>query len=191
MRRFADTHTTAGVVEARTPMGATSLIAARAVRFFYSVAVEDREVDAFLQRSAPGDVRDTIAWLSANGYALSSQTGQGTFGAQFVYMAGAKVVVTVERSQWMLDVAPRHDAEAWQYDLLIAAQAGQPYRDVFPKIGARSVGDPLPEQLPEGVSWRETLPGILRWVGGDEVRSGVDRARDERDRLMWARTQER
>jgi len=161
------------------------------VRFTYPVAVDDLEVDEFLQRSAPGDVRDTIAWLSVSGYTLGSHHGEGTFGAQFVYMGEAKVLITVDRSQWMLDVAPSPDAEAWQYDLLIAAQAEQHYGEVFPTVGTRSVGDPLPEQLPEGVSWRETLPGILQWVEGDDVRVAVDQARDERNRLMWPLTRKR
>jgi len=152
--------------------------------------VDEIEVDEFLQRFAPGDVRDTIAWLSANGYTLESHRGEGTFGAQFVYKGEAKVLITVDRSQWMLDVAPRPDAEAWQYDLLIAAQAGQPYGEVFPMVGTRSVGGPLPEQLPDGVSWRETLPGILQWVESDDVRVAVDGARNERNRLMWPPTRE-
>lgn len=156
------------------------------VLLFYSVAVEDVEVDAFLQRAAPGDVRDTLAWLSANGYALSAHRGDSTFGAQFVYTGGSKVVVTVDRSQWMLDVAARPDAETWQYDLLIAAQAGQPYGDVFPTVGARSVADPLPEQLPESLSWRETLPRVLEWVGSNDVRAGVEQARRERADLTWS-----
>lgn len=67
-------------------------------------------------------MQDAIAWLSANGYTLSSQRGESTFGSQFVYTGGAEVLLTVDRSQWMLDVAPRPGAEAWQYDLLIAAQ---------------------------------------------------------------------
>jgi hypothetical protein len=136
-------------------------------------------------------VWDTIAWLSANGYALSSQRGEGTFGAQFVFTRDAEVLVTVDRSQWMLDVAPRPGAAAWQYDLLVAAQAGRPYEEVVPMAGARSVGNPLAEQLPEGVSWRKTLPTILQWLRGDEVAAAVDRARNERDRLMWPRTRKR
>lgn len=155
--------------------------------FSYHVVVEDLQVDEFLQRFAPGDVLETIAWLSANRYTLSSHRGEGTFGAQFVYTSDAEVLIIVDRSQWMLNVAPSPGAKAWQYDLLIAAQLGQPYGEVFPTVGSRSVGDPLPEQLPEGVSWRETLPGVLQWVKADEVETGVDHARLERDRLMWPR----
>jgi hypothetical protein len=151
---------------------------------FYPVAVQRPEIDDFLQRSAPDDVRATIVWLSASGYTLSSHRGESTFGAQFVYAGQAEVLITVDRSQWMLDVAPRPGAQAWQYDVLIAAQSGQPYGEVFPETGSRSPGDPLPDQLPEGVSWRETLPGILQWVDGEGVSAAVERALRERHRLM-------
>lgn len=150
--------------------------------------MEDLEVGEFLQRFAPVDVLETIAWLSANGYILSSHRGETTFGAEFVYVGDAEVRITVDRSQWFLDVAPRPGAEAWQYDLLIAARTGQPYGEVFPAAGSRSVGDPLPDKLPEGVSWRETLPGILKWVGGQGVPAAVDNALQERSRIMRPRT---
>ncbi|MEI8410505.1 hypothetical protein [Kribbella sp. CCNWLY201] len=38
--------------------------------------MEDLEVREFLQRFAPDDVRETIAWLTANGYTLSSTAGK-------------------------------------------------------------------------------------------------------------------
>ena len=148
--------------------------------------MEDREVDEFLNRCAPGDVKDSISWLIANGYTLESHRGEGTFGAQFVYTGAAEVLVTVDRSQWMLDVAPSPGAEPWQYDVLIAAQMSKPYGEVFP-TAARSVGDPLPGQLPVGVSWRQTLPGILQWVGGAEVPTAVDQALHERNQHTWPR----
>lgn len=149
--------------------------------------MEDLEVNEFLRRSAPKDVQDAISWLTANGYTLRSHRGDGTFGAQFVYTGDAEILVTVDRSQWMLDVAPRPGANVWQYDLLIAAQMRKPYGEAFPAAGARSIGDPLPQQLPEGVSWRETLPDILEWVACSDVQSAVDKARHERNRLMWSR----
>jgi hypothetical protein len=124
----------------------------------YAGPVGDREVGKFLQRFAPDDVRETIAWLASNGYTLSSHRGEGSFGAEFVYVGDAEVHITVDRSQWLLDVAPRPGAKAWQYDLLIAAQAGQPYGEVFPQTGSRSVGDPLPDKLPEGVIGARPCP---------------------------------
>lgn len=54
--------------------------------------MEDLEVGEFLQRFAPDDVRATIAWLTANGYILSFHRGEGTFGAEFVYVVDGEGV---------------------------------------------------------------------------------------------------
>lgn len=143
------------------------------------------QVDEFLRRHAPSDVVNTIAWLTATGYSLVSHQGESTFGAQFIYAGSAEVRITVDRSQWYLDVAPTPGVEAWQYDLLIAACTGEPYSEVFRPTETRSLGDPLPEQLPEGVSWRETLPEILARVRDDAIPPAVDRARRQRADLMW------
>jgi hypothetical protein len=145
------------------------------------------QIDEFLHTYAPADVQDTVAWLSANGYALVAQKGDSTFGAQFVYEGHAEVRITVDRSQWFLDVAPGPGSKAWQYDLILAARQGLDYGALFPDTGSRLLGDPLPEQLPMGVSWRETLPDILQWVSGETVPALVDRARHQRFALMWPR----
>jgi hypothetical protein len=149
--------------------------------------MERSEIDEFLSAYAPADVQHTNAWLSANGYALVAHNGDSTFGAQFVYEEDTEVRITVDRSQWFLDIAPRPGAKTWQYDLLLAARRGLDYGALFPETGATVLGDPLPEQLPAGVSWRETLPDILQWVGGDSVPALVDRALHQRFALMWPR----
>jgi hypothetical protein len=152
----------------------------------YCVVV-DLAADEFLEQFAPQDVRDTVAWLLANGYILTSQRGTSTFGAQFVYTCDAEVVVTVDRSQWVLDVAPTPGAEPWQYDLLVAAHSGRAYGEALAVGPAASLGEARPAQLPQGVSWRESLPRILRWMKDQDVSVGVGRARQERDKLMWPR----
>lgn len=93
----------------------------------------------------------------------------------------------VDRSQWYLDVVPGLALEPWQYDLLLAAYQGQEYGALFPQAGSRSQGDPLPAQLPEGVSCRETLPDILEWIMDEAVPAAVDRALHQRFDLMWPR----
>lgn len=155
----------------------------------YPVDVQSPEIDD-VQRLAPDDVRATIEWLSANGYTLRSHRGESTFGAQFIYAGQAEIHITVDRSQWTLDIAPRPGAQAWQYDLLIAAQTGQPYGEVFPETRSRSLKDPLSYQLPAGVSWRETLPGILHWMDDEDVTAAVEHALHERQ-TMWLRTRKR
>jgi hypothetical protein len=153
----------------------------------YPVGVDTVQVAEFIDRAAPGDVRETVAWLSANEYTLSAHRGEGAFGAQFVYTGEAEVTITVERSQWALDVARAPGAEAWQYDLLIAASRGLPYAEAFPRAADGSVSNPLPQQLPEGVSWATTLPGVLGWMTSGDREGAVHRAREERNRLMWPR----
>jgi hypothetical protein len=148
--------------------------------------VQESEADEFLRRHAPVDVQETVKWLRGNGYSLTEQRGGSTFGAVFVYCGATRVVVSVDRSQWWLDVAPTPGADAWQYDLLIAAQAGKPYAEVFPEAGlARPLHGPLPEQLPEHVSWRETLPAILPWLLAGNVTEDVTRVWGQRTDLLW------
>lgn len=147
--------------------------------------MELSQIGEFLRTYAPADVQHTIAWLSANGYALVAQEGSSTFGAVFVYKGDAEVRITVDRSQWSLDVAPTPGSKAWQYDLILAARQGLDYGALFPQTGSMLLGDPLPEQLPVGVSWRDTLPDILRWVHGPTVPALVDRALHQRFALMW------
>jgi len=152
--------------------------------------VGDELAADLLSRFAPFDVTAAIVWLIENGYALTSQRGTSTFGAQWVYSADRDVVVTVDRAQWMLDVSANVGEAPWQYDLLLVAHAGQPYADVFPTVGARSLSDPLPDQLPEGVSWRDTLPVVLGWLERTDVRdvgAAVVAARQQRLDRMWQR----
>jgi hypothetical protein len=141
----------------------------------------------FLQANGTSDVQDTVAWLSANGYRLASQAGASAFGAEFVFEGEAMIRIVVDRSQWMLDVAPSPGTDPWQYDLLIAAHSGQEYGERFPETGSRATGNPLPDQLPPGVSWRQTLPDILRWVRENEVAELVSNAQRQRATLMWGR----
>lgn len=156
------------------------------------LGVERLEIDEFMQRYAPVDVRETVEWLTANGYTLALHQGVSTVGAQFVYVGDAEVHITVDRSQWYLDVAPTPGAGAWQYDLLIAAHTDKDYAEFFPETGVGSVGeDQLPKQLPAGVSWRATLPEVLQWIHGPDVRAGVERALHQRFTLMWPRERKR
>ena len=150
-----------------------------------AVFVKQVRVDEFLRVHAPADVQNTVAWLLANGYKLASQVGESPFGAQLVYVLEAEVRITVDQSQWCLDVAPAPGSEAWQYDLLLAAHRGLDYGELLPGTGSRSPTGLLPKQLPEGVSWRETLPDILHWVTGGDVAELVHRTRDQRFALMW------
>ena len=143
------------------------------------------QASEFLAAHAPPDVRTTIAWLLDHGYALASHEGSSTFGAQFVYEGESLVRVTVDRSQWLLDIAAAPGSALFQYDLAVAAHSGLSYGDRFPGTGTRSLSKPLPGQLPDGVSWSATLPELLEWVRGSDVSRAIELAKHQRSALMW------
>jgi hypothetical protein len=149
--------------------------------------MSQQQVDEFIRVNAPADVQHTVAWLLSSGYVLVPQEGASTFGASFVLEGDSVVQVIVDRSQWSLDVAAASGAQLWQYDLLLAAQSSQEYGRRFPGVGARTLDAPLPKQLPEGVSWRETLPGVLQWIQAGDVTESVTEAQQQRSTLMWPR----
>ena len=149
--------------------------------------MSQQQVDEFFRANAPADVQHTLAWLVSSGYVLVSQEGTNTFGAVFVFEGDSVVQIIVDRSQWSLDVAAASTAGFWQYDLLLAAQSSQGYGRQFPGAGARTLDGPLPKQLPEGVSWRETLPGILRWIQASDVTESITEAQQQRSTRMWSR----
>ncbi|MGW2093674.1 hypothetical protein [Promicromonospora sukumoe] len=146
--------------------------------------MNQQQVDEFLRTNAPEDVQDTVAWLMSSGYVLVSQHGTNTFGAGFVFEGDLAVQIIVDRSQWWIDVATSSAAKFWHYDLLLAAQSGQEYGQRFPEDDARTSDKPLLRQLPEDVSWRETLPGILRWIQESDVTESIAEARRQRAKFM-------
>ncbi len=143
------------------------------------------QVSEFMAAHAPGDVRAAIEWLLGNGYTLVSRSGGTPFGATFTFEGLSMVRVSVDRSQWMLDISSGPGSPLIQYDLAVAAHSGAGYSDRFPHVGKRDRPEPLPEQQPVGVSWRATLPEIFEWVRGAEVGQAVELAKRQRSALMW------
>ena len=141
----------------------------------------------FMAAHAPLDVRATIEWLLEHRYTLVSHDGASTFGAQFLYQGDSVVRVTVDRSQWMLDIAAAPGSELYQYDLAVAAHSGSSYGDCFPDTGERSLAEPLAHQLPKGVSWSVTLPELLEWIHGSDVPRAIELANRQRSTLMWGK----
>jgi hypothetical protein len=77
------------------------------------------------------------------------------------------------------------------YDLALAAQSGLAYAEQFPSLSKIvPFNQPLAKQLPDGVSWAATLPGVFKWLSHSDVASAVDRARQERVALFWTRATE-
>jgi hypothetical protein len=115
-----------------------------------SNAISEDLIDKF----APADVRDTVRWLKDDRFVMAgSDTDRGTFGSRWVFVREAtEVHVTVDRSQWLLDIVPYRGGHPIQYDLLVAAQRGQDYRDCFPEPG-----DEYPAGLPSQFAARSEL----------------------------------
>jgi hypothetical protein len=153
----------------------------------YAGEVVEPAIRDFLSRCATPDVCSTVEWLEEHEYQLTESQFQppgSTWYTLFVFTADAQVGINCERSQWSMDIAPAPGAEWMQYDLLIAASRGRDYADCFPSRGD-ILTRPLPKQLPEGVSWRSTLPAVLDWISGPGVAQAVAHAQDQRYVMMW------
>lgn len=156
--------------------------------------MDGRQVDDLLLQQAPTDVVRTVQWLLSRGYRQTHRAGDNTFGARWVYSGRAQVLIAVDRSQWVLDVASEPGGQPWQYDLVLAAMSGLTYGHRFPGTGSFHAGTPLPSQLPAGLSWHETLPEALTWITNTSREADLFRAQSERFELMWrlpARTRQR
>ena len=94
-----------------------------------SNAISEDLIDEF----APADVRSTVRWLKDHRFVLAeSDSYRGTFGSRWVFAREDTAVhLIVDRSQWLLDIVPSRGGRPIQYDLLVAAQRGQDYRDCF------------------------------------------------------------
>jgi hypothetical protein len=128
---------------------------------------------------APPDIVEAVRWLVAEGAAVVWEDpphGMAFAGLEFV-LGSVSVRMVCDRGVWMMEL--RRDGERWlDHDLLRLARQGC---DAYPAVTER-VG-PMPTQIPEGVSWRDELPGLLEWLSATEeaeercVRLGRSRAR--------------
>ena len=110
--------------------------------------MDGRQVDDLLLQQAPTDVVRTVQWLLSRGYRQTHREGDNTFGARWVYSGRAQVLIAVDRSQWVLDVASEPGGQPWQYDLVLAAMSGLSYGDRFPGTVAPRQGHPCPHSCP-------------------------------------------
>jgi hypothetical protein len=140
--------------------------------------------DAFLQRYATEDVRATIAWLEDQAYQLTDHqiAADGSSNMVLAYTGATTVRIVYDRTQWSMAIGPGIGAKPIPFDLLVAASHGVDYEICFPNACTPAA---LPDQLPGGVSWPNTLPVILDWIPGAGVTEAVARAQDQRYAMMW------
>jgi hypothetical protein len=138
-------------------------------------------VREYAESVATADVRATLEWLDGAGYTLSQSSGSPgeTFGnLALVFSGGCVVQIVRDRGQWMADLKPASGPTFYNLDLLVPAALGIDYPEPSP-------GDRLPDQLPDGVSWREVFPIVLDWLQGPGAAEAVARMGDQRYVLMW------
>jgi hypothetical protein len=146
-------------------------------------------VREYVEEVANDDVRATLAWLDEAGFRLTASRGgrRESFGnALLVFSADAEVRIVRDRGQWDLTVSPGAGAGWFSLDVVTAAREG---REWEPPAVDFSAG--LPCQLPEGTSWRHSLPIGLEWLSQpgstDELKQTNARAREALRRQLGER----
>jgi hypothetical protein len=138
---------------------------------------------AYANTQATTDVTRTLQWLEVNDFRLRrAHGGPGeSFGNVLLEYerSGTSIVVVRDRGQWLLDVSPSPREPPMEYGILVAAAEGRDFRDYAHTPGA------LPEQLPEGVVWHQTLPKVLDWLAGPDTREAIAEAADQKWVHMW------
>lgn len=132
-------------------------------------------------REPTDDVAATYALLLEKGFSVRSAIGGGreSFGNQHVVLDNGEMIVefTRDRSQWSLSLRPADWQRCRDLDAVLIACG---------ELRAEAGLDTSPtRQLPPGVSWAETLPRVLIWVGAAHREVFVDAAQHHRARLAF------
>lgn len=110
---------------------------------------------------ATDDVRRTLEWLIADGFAIEREIGgKGeSFGNVLIGFTrgSAHVTVTRDRSQWFIELQPPWAESGYALQVLLSARDGQEPAPAEPE-------EFLAEQLPQGVSWALELPALIAWT---------------------------
>jgi hypothetical protein len=109
---------------------------------------------------ATHDVAATLQWLLAQGAATTRELGgeHEAFGNVLMEFTLTDSVLTItrDRDQWLLDVQCG-ELPPFDFDVIHVALHGD---DQW----SQKLPNPLPAQLPDGVSWLSELPPALEWL---------------------------
>lgn len=147
----------------------------------------------YARETATEDVRATLAWLDGHGFQLQRAIGgrAESFGNLLVQFGGdddITVEIVRDRSQWSCQIGTL-DLSLHPLNVWITAMDDEP-----PRIPPRSIGDPLPDQLPDGLNWATAVPRIIEWLtAASDRREAVERASKQWRAAMkqWWKQQER
>ena len=135
----------------------------------------------YAHEMATPDVAALLRWLEGNGFSVVRERGgRGeSFGNVLVDFErrGLVVRITLDRSQWMLDVRPLARDSFGLHVALTAIDGDDP---LVPE--QRDTRDPLPDQLPEGVSWADQVARLIDWLESGDRTNELDRSR-----LAWGK----
>lgn len=108
------------------------------------------------------DVAEPIRWLEAEGFVCVRERGGAgaSFGDVSIEFerSGIRVGIGRDRGQWMLAIASP-GGRLLGLDIWLTAMRG-----TRPEPGPRRSFERLPEQVPEGESWRAVVPGLIDWI---------------------------
>jgi hypothetical protein len=119
---------------------------------------------SYAKEVATTDVRATLQELEEAGFTVTHQRGgrSESFGNVLIDLEaedGTRVEIVRDRSQWSCKVT-RPGLPGFPLNVLVTAM--NPEAEVA--VLDRGFGDPLPEQLPEGVVWTTTVPEAIAWL---------------------------
>lgn len=128
----------------------------------------------FALSEATDDVAETIAWLTEEGFEVVNESGPpySSFGF-LVDLEGRDLSLrlVLDRSQWCIELGYLGEKRE---DLRVLMTAMDGTEAETP--AKRDVGDPLPVQLPDGVSWAAWLPPLTDWLATADRRGDIERA---------------
>ena len=138
---------------------------------------------AYAYEVATPDVTAFLRWLESNRFSLDQAQGgrEKSFGNVLLDFerGGVHVRVTRDRGQWMHSLRPRDGELVGLHIWLTAIDRAEP---AAPE--RRAFGDPLPDQLPEGVSWVESTARVIDWLETGDRSKELEQARERWARVM-------
>lgn len=128
----------------------------------------------FARTNATEDVATAIRWLLENGFGVTGDSGPPYSSFGFLVDLEDEIVqvrLLLDRSQWFIELGYRGDD---RFGLHVLESAMEGTQAETPR--KRDIGEPLPRQLPDGVSWADIVPPVVRWMRVGDRRSEIDRA---------------
>jgi hypothetical protein len=147
------------------------------------VGVED--VREYMLARATADVATTLGWLASEDFTVVQQGGGAleAFGnAQVEFQRNqVRVRITLDRSQWVLDIAPP-GSEFMHLDYLLATKGKDDATRRDPAVAVET-------STAQSPPWSQALPELIEWIDVDdrtELIKDTTQAWKDAARSHWA-----